>query len=372
MEKDKSKSKVYYLNINKKHGISLVNRLGDAIDDLKMLSGMDNGDRVGIKLHFGERGGFSYIRPPFIGSIVERVKRNGGNPFLTDSNTLYHHKRDNAVDHLVTASINGFGYDTVGCPVIIADGLTGSDYETVEVGGNHLKEIYIASAVYNADFLIVASHFTAHPLACFGGAIKNLAMGGAAVKGKFQQHSEFVPGLDEDKCTLCGKCIEVCGFDAIRRGDKSIYFITENCVGCGECIGACRYGALGPKFPRESRKLQEKMVEYLMGIMKDKKGKIFFINFLLDVTPHCDCTDYSGAPIVSDLGILLSNDPVSLDLASVDLINNVPFNSGSGYDGKNGGGDKFRIVNKGTDWKWQIDYGVEMGIGSKEYEIVEH
>ena len=221
------KSKVYYLDMRKKQDISLIERLGNCLEKSKLLSSIKSRDKVAIKLHFGERGNFSYIRTPFIGRIVDEVKKKEGMPFLTDSNTLYHHKRDNAIDHIITAAINGFSYETVGCPIIISDGLIGKDCKTVKIGGNHFKEVYISSAVYFSDFLIVATHVTTHPLAGIGGSIKNLAMGGASSKGKFQQHSEFIPGLTEDRCTLCGKCIEACGYNAIQKGEKHIIFIEK-------------------------------------------------------------------------------------------------------------------------------------------------
>jgi uncharacterized Fe-S center protein len=370
MPNNNKKSTVYYLDMRKKQNVSLVERLGNCLDKSKLLLDVNSRDKVAIKLHFGERGNFSYIRPPFLHRIVDEVKKKEGMPFLTDSNTLYHHKRDNAIDHIITAAINGFSYETVGCPIIISDGLIGRDFETVQIDGKHFKDVYISSAIYHADFLIVATHITAHPVAGIGGSIKNLAMGGASSKGKFQQHSEFIPGLTEDKCKLCGKCIEACGYDAIKKGEKHIIFIEENCVGCGECVSVCRYGALQPKFEKQVRKLQEKMIEYILGIKKTKDNKIVYINFLLDIMPHCDCHDKSSIPFVSDLGILLSDDPIAVDIAAVDLINSVPFNPVSEFSNRDEKKDKIKTIGNGIEWKWQFDYGDKIGIGKKDYEII--
>lgn len=160
----------------------------------------------------------------------------------------------------------------------------------------------------------------------YGGSMKNLAMGCASIKGKFLQHSEYLPKVKEDLCKLCGTCIENCGYDAIKKGKNSIYFIAENCVGCGECISVCKYGAIFPKYPDEAKKLQEKMVEYVMGIKNQKKEKIIYINFLIDISPGCDCCSFYNAPIVPDLGVLLSDDPVAIDKASIDLINDTSYN----------------------------------------------
>ncbi|MGM0367748.1 MAG: DUF362 domain-containing protein [Actinomycetota bacterium] len=365
------KSKVYFINSKQKKNRDLIKTIGDAFDKTGLFKKMQENDKTAVKMHFGEMGNFSSIRPVFIKKIVEKIKSYGGSPFLTDSNTLYYRKRHNAIDHLMTASTNGFNIGSMGAPIIIADGLRGKDFKTVKINGNYFKEVFIASSIFHADFIVAASHFTAHPLGGFGGAIKNLAMGGSAVKGKFQQHSEFVPGLKEDLCRLCGSCIETCNHGAIEKGDSSIYFISDNCVGCGECITECKYGAIHPKFKKEVKKLQEKMVEYLMGIVKEKEGKIVYINSLTDITPHCDCTSFSEVPFVSDQGILISGDPIAIDKASVDIINSAPFNTDSPYRKKGEGKDKFEIINEDVSWKYQISYGMEMGVGNSGYEIIE-
>ena len=365
-----NKSIVYFTDVKKDSNKSLIERLAIMIDSAKLFKNIEIHDRVAIKTHFGERGGHAYIRTPFIGKIVNKVKEYGGIPFVTDKNTLYSHKRHNAIDHLETAAINGFTLETVGTPIIIADGLIGKDQETIKIKGNHFKEIYIASAIFHSDFIIVATHFTGHPLGGFGGSIKNLAMGCATIKGKFLQHSEYVPRVKEDLCNLCGVCIENCGYYAIKKGKNSIYFITENCIGCGECVSVCRYGVISPKYPNEAKKLQEKMVEYVMGIINQKKEKVVYINFLIDISPGCDCCGFSNAPIVPDLGILLSDDPIAVDKASVDLINDAPYNSLWSTIDKFKDQDKFRAIYKDIDWNWQLNYGQQMGVGNKEYKIV--
>jgi len=353
-----NKSKVYFTDVKKDSDKSLIERMATMIDRSKLFESIKTSDRVAIKMHFGERGGHAYIRTPFIGKIVSKVKEYDGIPFVTDSNTLYSHKRHNAIDHLETAKINGFTSETIGAPIIIADGLIGKDQEIFKINGNYFKEIYIASNIFHSDFIIAATHFTGHLMAGFGGSIKNIAMGCASMKGKYSQHSEYLPKVNEKLCTLCGKCIENCGYNAINSGENSIYFISENCIGCGECVTMCRYGAIGPKVPQEIKGLQEKMIEYLMGIINQKKRKILYMNFLIDISPGCDCYLLSNVPISEDIGILLSDDPIAIDKASVDFINN------------QFGADKFNAVYKSINWKWQLDYGKKMGIGNEEYEMV--
>jgi len=366
-----NKSVVYYTDARAGSKNSLINKLEKLVNRSKLLNKIDKDERIAIKLHFGERGSLAYIRPPLVRKMAEMVKERGGIPFLTDTNTLYCHKRHNAIDHLETAAINGFTRETVDAPIIIADGLIGNDYETYEINGNYFKEIYIASAVYNADVVIAMTHLTGHPLTGFGGSIKNVSMGCSAMRGKYQLHSEYEPKVEEDLCRLCERCIEVCGYDAIRKGKKSIYFITDNCVGCGECVSVCPYGAIQSKLVQEERKLQEKMVEYVLGIREQKNGKIFYVNFLMDISPFCDCASWSDTPITPDIGILLSDDPVAVDRASVDLVNSSPSNPLSLMSKNSDSKDKFRTIYEKVDWTCQLEYGVKMGLGSQNYKLIE-
>ena len=154
-------------------------------DDLCRRAGLNtvdfSGKFVAIKLHFGELGNFAYIRPNYVKAVADLVKELGGKPFLTDCNTLYPGSRKNAVDHLLNADVNGFNYITTGCHNIIADGLKGTDDITVPVpNGEYCREAYIGRALYDADIIIVLSHFKGHEVAGFGGAIKNLGMGGGS------------------------------------------------------------------------------------------------------------------------------------------------------------------------------------------------
>ena len=135
-----NESIVYFTDVKRDSNKSLIERLATMIDKSKLFASIKSNDRVAIKTHFGERGGHAYIRTPFIGKIVSKVKEYSGIPFVTDTNTLYSHKRHNAIDHLETAAINGFTSETVGAPIIIADGLIGKDQETIKIKGSHLLD----------------------------------------------------------------------------------------------------------------------------------------------------------------------------------------------------------------------------------------
>jgi uncharacterized Fe-S center protein len=155
----------------------------------KLLEGrLSLGDLVAVKLHFGERGNHGFIRPVFVRAVVEVVRELGGKPFLTDTNTLYTGFRHNAFDHLETALFHGFGYPAVPAPLVIADGLRGKDHREVEVNLKHFRKVTIASAIQEADFLLVMTHVKGHIEAGLGGAIKNVGMGCASRVGKQMQH----------------------------------------------------------------------------------------------------------------------------------------------------------------------------------------
>ena len=130
-----------------------------------------------IKLHFGERGGDTFINPVFARAVVDMVKKYGAKPFLTDTNTMYKGGRHNTVDHLETAILHGFTYATVGAPVIIADGLRHGGQVEVEINKKHFKSAKIAEGIAEAGSMIVLTHFKAHIAGGIGGAIKRLALG---------------------------------------------------------------------------------------------------------------------------------------------------------------------------------------------------
>ena len=154
------------------------------------------GDLTAIKLHFGEAGNTAFIRPIFIRWIVDAVAALGAKPFLTDANTLYRGDRSDAVSHILRALKHGFDCFSAGAPVIIADGLRGTDAQRIAFNGTHYKELSFGSAVIAADSMVNVSHFKGHELTGFGGALKNLGMGCASREGKMSQHATISPRVE--------------------------------------------------------------------------------------------------------------------------------------------------------------------------------
>jgi len=377
-------STVYFTTLRAGHNQGLLKK----IRNLATAAGLERIVRrnglTAIKIHFGERGNTAFIRPLLVRPVVDAVAEAGGKPFLTDAGTLYVGSRGNAVDHLNAAILNGFAYPVAGAPLIIADGIDGRDEVAVPVGLRHFSEVYVGSAVVRADSLISLAHFKLHEAAGFGGTIKNIGMGAASRKGKMAQHSEVAPEVISKKCIGCGTCLEECAHGAISLAERTaenpgptpavtkVMRIDQNfCAGCARCIHACPHGALTINWEKELPKFMERMVEYTIGALKGKEKRSLFINFLTQISPACDCYPFADAPIVADIGITASTDPVAIDQASMDLLNRQPpLESSCLKDSELAKTDKVKAVYPKIDWEHQLKYAAELGLGSREYELV--
>lgn len=365
------KSKVYFTDLRTKPGLNLL----DKAYKLVKAAGIEDIDFknkfVAIKIHFGEPGNLAYIRPNYAAKIVKLIKELGGMPFLTDANTLYSGRRANAIDHLEAAMENGFNPMAVGCNVIIADGLKGTDYREIEINQKHCKTAKIGTAIADADIIISMNHFKGHEMTGFGGALKNLGMGSGSRGGKLEMHSASQPELDKDKCKSCGQCLKSCAQSAMSFDSKRKSQIDyEKCVGCGQCVAVCQFDAVKVIWNESADTANEKISEYTYAVIKDKPN--FHISFIMNVSPNCDCWDLNDMAIVPDIGIAASYDPVALDMACVDLVNKAPMIGGSILEDKHfhEGEDKFCHIHSDTNWKSGLDHAVEIGIGTEEYELI--
>lgn len=366
------KSKVFFTNLRATHKENLLRKLEKLLETAGLSEIVSKRDLVAVKIHFGEMGNTAFIRPVFLRKIVESIKATGGTPFLTDANTLYAGTRSDAPHHLITATQNGFAYSVVEAPLVIADGLRGKSETTVEINRKHFKEVYIGSEIAQADSIVSVAHFKCHELSGFGGTIKNLGMGCASRRGKMAQHSTVSPAVKKKKCIGCGDCVEHCSQQAISLVEEKAIIDPEKCIGCGECMLICANSAIQIEWNQTIPVFLEKMVEYTMGVLKDKEGKALFVNFITDISPACDCYPYNDAPIVRNIGIAASKDPVAIDQASVDLVNSEQSLPGSCLKSFLGPGeDKIKAVYPGVDWPIQLDYAEKIGIGSRSYEIIE-
>lgn len=368
-------SQVYFTDMRSgSHKESLPRKLRGIFERAAFSRLFGEGELVAVKLHFGETGNLGFIHPVLVRQVVDKVKENKGRPFLVDTNTLYVGSRSNSVDHLETALKNGFSYATVGAPLIIADGLFGKNFVEVEINQKNFKKVKIASDIFNAPSMLVMSHVKGHIATGFGGALKNLGMGCGNRGGKQMMHSVVKPEVNSENCTGCGTCLKWCPVEAIsqKQERKKAVIDRDLCIGCGECTAACQYEAIKIRWQSETDQLQERMVEFALGAVTSKEKKTGYINFVINVTPDCDCHSWSDAPIVPDVGILASTDPVALDQASLDLINRQTGLVGTKLTTNyTPGQDKFSGIRSKIDHTVQLKYAEEIGLGVRSYELIE-
>ena len=339
------------------------------------------GKFVAIKMSFGELGNLAYLRPQYVKVISDLVKEKGGYPFVVDCNTLYPGSRKNALDHLTCAQLNGFNEISCGCHVIIGDGLRGTDETLVKINGEYVKEAKIGHAIMDADVFISLNHFKGHEMAGFGGAIKNIGMGCGSRAGKMEQHCDGKPHVNQEGCVGCGACTKICahGAPVVENGKATIN--QDKCVGCGRCLAVCPKDVIAANFDDSIKMLNYRMAEYAYAVLKDRPH--FHISLICDVSPNCDCHSENDIPIVPNIGMLASFDPVALDVACADLVNNMPANPGSilannidadvfhecgHHDHEKH--DHFEMTHPDTEWRSCMEHAEKLGIGTQEYELV--
>ena len=364
-------SKVFFADMRASHKENLFDKISRLLSQCGLAQRVHKGDLAAIKIHFGEKGNSAFIRPIFARRVVDELKKLGAKPFLTDSSTLYPGERKEAVSALACGIENGFAYAVVGAPLIISDGLRGVTETTVAVEGELLQEVYIGTEIVEADALVALSHFKCHELTGFGGAIKNLGMGCASRKGKLVQHSTVAPVVVAKACTGCAICIKSCAHDAIVISDGKAIIDAVACAGCSRCITVCPTRAINIQWNEAADLVMKKMAEYAKGAVTGKQDKTVYLNFITQVSPACDCYGHCDAPIVNDIGICASTDPVALDQACADLVNAARGNEGSALQsGHQPGGDKFRGVWPQIPWEVQLEHAEKVGLGSRTYELV--
>ena len=370
------KSKVYFTDFRTRVGVSLTEKLQRLIKKAGITDIDMDGKFVAIKMHFGELGNLSYLRPNYAKAVADVVKECGGKPFLTDCNTLYPGSRKNALEHLDCANINGFNTITTGCQIIIGDGLRGTDDITVPVrNGEYCKEAYIGRAVMDADIFISLTHFKGHESTGFGGAIKNIGMGCGSRAGKMQQHNSGKPIVHDDLCRGCRRCAKECGSDAITYENGKAVINQDICKGCGRCIGACVFDAIENQNWNANEILGRKMAEYSQAVCDGRPT--FHISLVRDISPNCDCHGENDAPILPDVGIFASFDLVALDQACVDAcLHATPMPNSQLSDNLadphwHHHHDNFLDSNPNVRWKETLEHAEKIGLGTREYELIQ-
>ena len=371
------KAKVYYTDFRTKIGEGLPTKLqrlirAAGIGEIDMANKF-----VAIKMHFGELGNLGFLRPNYAKAVADVVKELGGKPFLTDCNTLYPGSRKNALEHLYCAWENGFTPLTVGCPILIGDGLKGTDDIEVPVeGGEYVKKAKIGRAVMDADIFISLSHFKGHEMAGFGGAIKNIGMGCGSRAGKKDQHTDGKPTVIEENCRGCRMCQRECANNGLEFNEETrkMTINMDNCVGCGRCIGACNFDAIEFSNYTATKNLNCRMAEYTKAVVDGRPN--FHISLIVDVSPNCDCHSENDAPILPNIGMFASFDPLALDQACVDAcLKATPLPNSQLTDNMKQKDfcdhhDHFENTTPNAEYKTCLAHAEKIGLGTREYEIV--
>ena len=327
------------MDLRKKYNdniLKVFDRFVEKTDGLRVLQ---KNSPTAIKLHVGEHGNINYVSPQYVQRVVELVRGAGGASFLTDTTTLYAGRRFRADLHINLAREHGFDF----APMIIADGLYGDDY--VEINGAK-----IASLFDHIDTMFCVSHFKGHLNCGFGGALKNLGMGCGSKGGKLEMHSRSKPYIDEDRCTACLTCFEYCIHGAIKKKGTSVAIDKKICTGCAGCMAVCPERAIKFSWDAASSDIQKGIAKHAAAAIKDKD--VFYLNFLVNISPNCDCFHTNEPMIADDVGILASFDPVSVDQACYDLIK-----------------EAIDKLHPEVDAQEQLAYAEKFGAGERTYEI---
>ncbi len=341
------KSTVYFIPVNKINS-ETISKVFINTKFFEFLKGKKN---VGVKVHFGEQGNNNYLNPEYTKIVVALVKVHNANPTIIETSTLYRGARQNRTTHIKLAQEHGFSENNIGASIAIIDGERGEQFTVVRTNFTNVKEAKIAKGLANFDGIINLAHYKGHFVVGFGGVIKNIAMGLAAKGGKLEMHSHTKPWVKQNKCKKCKTCLSVCPTDAIIITEKGSV-IGKSCIGCASCIEACPQGAISINWNQGSTSTQQKMAEYAGAILKDRLCLHF--NFALKITPNCDCMNVTEKPIMDDIGVFASSDPVACEMATW--------------------GKTKTNINKlypELNPELLMDYSEKLGLGKKAYEIIE-
>ena len=362
-------STVYYTDFRCPVGTSLTEKLRRLCIAAGIKSIDMDGKFVAIKMHFGELGNLAFLRPNYAKVVADLCKEQGGQPFLTDCNTLYPGSRKNALEHLSCAQENGFWPMTTGCQIIIGDGLRGTDELEVPVpNGEYCKTAKIGRAIMDADIFISLTHFKGHESTGFGGALKNLGMGGGSCAGKMEMHSNEKPTVDQSLCVGCGACQKICAHSAPVIENEKCIIDHSRCVGCGRCVDICPKDAIQSSYDAKSEILNAKIAEYSKAVVAGRPS--FHISIVRDISPNCDCHAENDVPVIPNVGMFASFDPVALDEACAEMCSRMPRNPNAAFEDASSD-DLFHAVHTVTHWQDQTEHGEKIGLGSREYELIE-
>jgi len=353
------KSKVYLARLENSEKIQVVSdKLKHLLEESHLLDFIQPGNKVAVKMHFGEEGNTGFVKPQFLRIICNKISAQKATPFLSDTNTLYRGRRTNSAYHLAIAHEHGFTRQSTGAEIIVPQD-NKENITEVPINQKFIKAAKVTRIFMDADAIVDVSHFKGHIVTGFGGALKNIGMGCAAREGKLEQHAGIAPVVYVEKCTGCVECEKACPVDAIAIQNNKSVIDGKKCIGCATCIAVCPVLAIDVPWGAGVETIQEKMIEYAYAVLKNKKEKSAFLNFAIKITKDCDCLAKDDPRVAPDIGILASLDPVAIDRASFDLVNQAC------------GRDIFKELHPQRDGTKQLKYAQKLSLGNLDYELIE-
>jgi uncharacterized protein len=370
-------SKVFFASARAKkwkYDESMPGKLERLLTEINLAGYFEPQEWVAVKTHLGSEGAHRIVRPVFLRKVVEALRTVGAKPFVTDT------VRIKGLDYLDVSNQNGINHLSVAAPVVLADGLYGNDNIMVK-GIDILKEIAIASVIYDVPAMVVCSHIKGHIQSGYAGAIKNIAMGGVSSRhrecgwkcGRGAMHTigEGMLLWDKEKCELCYQCMEICPLDVIKFVDDQLQWDSNECWRCGRCERVCQSEALS--LPGDETRFMRSLAESAKLVLDTfKPKKVIYINFLTEIQPECDCMPVADVPVIQDQGILVSDDIVAIEQASVDILLQAPPVPQSAVDEKQiVTGDDILFKLSERNYHLQIEAAEQLGLGTKSYELIE-
>ncbi len=274
----------------------------EAVAELYDLLGKRLDGKVAVKLHSGEVGNQNFLKPDFWKPIIDKV---GGT--VTECNTAYEGQRNTTAKHLKTLKKHGWS-EHFDVDLMDAEG---PDLVLDIPEGKVIKKNYVGKNLANYSSLLVLSHFKGHPMGGYGGALKQLSIGIASSYGKAYIHG---------------------------AGDTKEIWTSEH------------------------DSFLEAMADAALSIIKYFNGNIVYVNVMKNMSVDCDCCAVAEDPCIRDIGILVSDDPVAIDQACIDLV----------YAAKDDPGQKHFLERvESRNGVHTIEAAAALGAGVREYELIE-